>query len=98
LKNSSKNSSNGDPGGSFGMAPPELRSTFCLVEILTTASMTCSATSAMPSGPRAAAGADVKGPARMAASTRAEVVLKRNDGAPIGVDSPGKGDHKVTPN
>ncbi len=55
LKNSSKNSSIGEPGGRSGM--PFMRaSTFCDVEILTTASITCSATSAMFSGPRAAAG------------------------------------------
>ena len=39
------------------VAPP-LASTVCEVEILTTASITFSATSAMPSGPRAQAGAD----------------------------------------
>ena len=55
LKNSSKNSSNGEPGGSCGMALL-LMSTVCLVEILTTASITASATSEMSSGPRAAAG------------------------------------------
>ena len=54
LKNSSKNSSNGEPGGSCGMAVVFI-STVCLVEILTTASITASATSAMPSGPRACA-------------------------------------------
>src|SRR6202030_993943 len=55
LKNSSKNSSIGEPGGRSGM-PVTRASTFCDVEILTTASITCSATSAMFSGPRAAAG------------------------------------------
>ena len=40
LKNSSKNSSKGEPGGNCGIAPL-LRSTDCLVETLTTASMTC---------------------------------------------------------
>ena len=49
-----ENSSNGDPGGSCGMAPLRM-STDCLVETLTTASMTCSAASAIPSGSRAAA-------------------------------------------
>src|SRR5215212_7399886 len=62
LKKSSKNSSNGEPGGSCGTTPlpsppPLLASTVCEVEILTTASTTFSATSAMPSGPRASAGA-----------------------------------------
>ena len=63
LKKSSKNSSNGEPGGSCGIAPlpsppPPLASTVCEVEMLTTASITFSATSAMPSGPRASAGAE----------------------------------------
>ena len=66
LKNSSKNSSNGEPGGRFGPGrasgpcpgpwrddgPPAV--TVCEVEMLTTASITASATSAMLSGPRAA--------------------------------------------
>ena len=58
LKNSSKNSSNGEPGGSCGIAaaPPPRASTFCEVEMLTTASITFSATSAMFSGPRANVG------------------------------------------
>src|SRR5271170_6491535 len=62
LKKSSKNSSNGEPGGNCGIAPllspegPPLASMVCEVEILTTASITFSATSAMPSGPRASAG------------------------------------------
>src|ERR1700688_1101828 len=59
LKNSSKNSSIGEPGGRSGM-PVTRASTFCDVEMLTTASITCSATSAMFSGPRAAAGCAVK--------------------------------------
>src|ERR1700733_11218972 len=59
LKNSSKNSSIGEPGGRSGM-PVTRASTFCEVEMLTTASITCSATSAMFSGPRAAAGGAVK--------------------------------------
>src|SRR6516164_11579761 len=59
LKKSSKNSSNGEPGGNCGTAPRPslLASTVCEVEMLTTASITFSATSAMPSGPRAYAGA-----------------------------------------
>lgn len=69
LKKSSKNSSNGEPGGSCGAAPPllspePLASTVWVVEMLTTASITFSATSAIPSGPRAEAGA---GPAITAA-------------------------------
>ena len=60
MKNSSKNSSNGEPGGSCGTAAVRRRaaaaSTFCEVEMLTTASITFSATSAMFSGPRANAG------------------------------------------
>src|ERR1700760_1823581 len=65
LKKSSKNSSNGEPGGSFGIvlrspaAGPPLASTVCEVEMLTTASITFSATSAMPSGPRACAGCTI---------------------------------------
>src|SRR4249919_466823 len=58
-----KNSSNGDPGGNCGIAslpPPPLASTVCEVEMLTTASITFSAMSAMPSGPRAAAGAALR--------------------------------------
>src|SRR5216683_2479516 len=54
LKKSSKNSSNGEPGGSCGIAPlpsaPPLASTVCEVEMLTTASITFSATSAMAQG------------------------------------------------
>jgi hypothetical protein len=62
LKKSSKNSSNGEPGGNCGIAsllppPPPLASTFCEVEMLTTESITFSAMSAMPSGPRALTGA-----------------------------------------
>src|SRR5258708_29963198 len=66
LKKSSKNSSNGEPGGNCGIAPlppsPALASTVCDVEMLTTASITFSATSAMPSGPRARAGAEIGTP------------------------------------
>src|SRR5262245_6446599 len=74
LKKSSKNSSNGEPGGSCGMvlrpSPPPLASTVCEVEMLTTASITFSATSAMPSGPRAEAGeaTTLKAPSAIAAS------------------------------
>src|SRR6516164_6415713 len=59
LKKSSKNSSNGEPGGNCGIAPrpSPLASMVCEVEILTTASITFSATSAIASGPRANAGA-----------------------------------------
>src|SRR5437764_9767383 len=66
LKKSSKNSSNGEPGGTCGAAPrsppppPPLASTVCEVEILTTESITFSAMSAIPSGPRANAGAVAK--------------------------------------
>src|SRR5260370_9747116 len=64
LKKSSKDSSNGEPGGNCGIAPlpspPPLASTVCDVEMLTTASITFSATSATPSGPRAEAGAETK--------------------------------------
>src|SRR4051812_2504877 len=78
LKKSSKNSSNGEPGGSCGIAPlsppppPALASTVCEVEILTTASITFSATSAMPSGPRASAGAEIRtlaAPSQIAATS-----------------------------
>src|SRR5665213_3383799 len=66
LKKSSKNSSNGEPGGNCGVAPrpsapAPLASTVCEVEMLTTASITFSATSAMPSGPRAQAGPEKTG-------------------------------------
>src|SRR5258707_8816445 len=63
LKKSSKNSSNGEPGGSCGIVPlpsPPLASMVCEVEMFTTASITFSATSAMPSGPRASAGAEIR--------------------------------------
>ncbi|MGY3104639.1 hypothetical protein ACVW0I_006218 [Bradyrhizobium sp. LM6.11] len=75
LKKSSKNSSKGEPGGSCGMAllpPPPLASTVCEVEMLTTASITFSATSAMPSGPRAEAGVPnaLKAPTASAASPK----------------------------
>ena len=73
LKNSSKNSSNGEPGGSCGIGAALPRaSTFCEVEILTTASITCSATSAMFSGPRACAGAARGGSAIAAARERGQ--------------------------
>src|SRR3954468_12081973 len=74
LKNSSKNSSNGEPGGSCGTAccppplPPPRASTFCEVEMLTTASITFSATSAMFSGPRAKVGVESAGSAISAAA------------------------------
>src|SRR5471030_2695849 len=81
LKKSSKNSSNGEPGGNCGIAPlfsppppaPALASTVWEVEMLTTASITLSATSAMPSGPRAKAGADIRtllAPRQIAANQR----------------------------
>ena len=69
LKKSSKNSSNGEPGGNCGIAsllpPPPLASTFCEVEMLTTESITLSAMSAMPSGPRALTGAAASRPAAL---------------------------------
>src|SRR5215212_6465143 len=74
LKNSSKNSSNGEPGGSCGTAccppplPPPRASTFCEVEMLTTASITFSATSAMFSGPRANVDVESAGSAIAAAA------------------------------
>src|ERR1017187_10216562 len=69
-------------------------STVCLVEILTTASITASATSAMPSGPRACAGAVSSGQAIAAAAkianpkrpARCVIGLRI---APMGVNSPG---------
>src|SRR6478672_1109118 len=75
LKKSSKNSSNGEPGGNCGIAPPPsppppLASTVCDVEMLTTASITFSAISAIPSGPRAKAGADNGADIRMPAAPR----------------------------
>src|SRR5579885_2625424 len=51
LKNSSKNSSNGEPGGSCGICTPFCASIVCEVEIFTTASITRSAISATESGP-----------------------------------------------
>src|SRR5436305_1167486 len=61
LKNSSKNSSNGDPGGTWdwGALGFGRLVTVCDVEIFTTASMTASATSAILSGPRWAASGGV---------------------------------------
>src|SRR5579885_3532749 len=50
LKNSSKNSSNGEPGGSCGICTPFCASIVCDVEIFTTASVTRSAISATESG------------------------------------------------
>src|SRR4051794_28795918 len=83
LKKSSKNSSNGEPGGNCGTAPrsppPPLASTVCEVEMLTTASITFSAMSAMPSGPRAQAGAAasmVAAPSETAAPIRRRRRLK----------------------
>src|SRR5215468_26289 len=64
LKKSRNNSSSCGSLGRFGIGPtvPWLRDvTFCDVEMLTTASITLSATSAMPSGPRALAGAESGG-------------------------------------
>src|SRR5512135_2095092 len=90
LKNSSKNSSNGEPGGSCGIAWL-LISTVCLVEILTTASITCSAISAMPSGPRAAAGAIGQAIApisKIVAAGRRTSIGIREKSAPMGVGSP----------
>ena len=94
LKNSSKNSSNGEPGGSCGTAL-RLMSTVCLVEMLTTASITCSATSAIASGPRAAAGTVSAGQAiaaasKIAATGRWTGVVSEAKSAPMGVSSPGK--------
>ena len=71
LKNSSKNSSNGEPGGSCGIGVLRA-STFCEVEMLTTASITFSATSAMFSGPRARVGVESAGSASAAAATRGQ--------------------------
>src|SRR5260221_7026236 len=83
LKKSSKNSSNGEPGGNCGTAPrsppPLLASTVCEVEMLTTASITFSAMSAMPSGPRAKAGTAasmVTAPSETAAPIRRRRRLK----------------------
>src|SRR3979411_1898748 len=83
LKKSSKNSSNGEPGGNCGVAPrsppPLLASTVCEVEILTTASITFSAVAAMPAGPRAKAGAAasmVAAPSETAAPIRRRRRLK----------------------
>src|SRR5439155_19436641 len=57
LKKSRKSSSNcGSLGRDGGAWVVLLRATFCEVEILTTASITCSATSAILSGPRATVG------------------------------------------
>src|SRR5262249_29623938 len=56
LKKSRNNSSSCGSFGRFGMAPGLRDATFCDVEMLTTASITFSATSAMPSGPRALEG------------------------------------------
>src|ERR1700754_5269835 len=84
LKKSSKNSSNGEPGGNCGMAPrspppppPALASTVWVVEILTTASITFSATSAMPSGPRANAGKETDTESRVVAAPRQMAAAQR---------------------
>src|ERR1044071_4843415 len=78
LKKSSKNSSNGEPGGNCGIAslppPPPLASTLCEVEILTTESITFSAMSAMPSGPRALAGTEVS---KLAALSEIAIPIRR---------------------
>src|SRR2546429_3840847 len=77
LKKSSKNSSNGEPGGNCGIAslpPPPLASTLCEVEILTTESITFSAMSAMPSGPRALAGTDAS---KLAALSEIAIPIRR---------------------
>ena len=73
-----------------------LMSTVCLVEILTTASITCSATSAIPSGPRAEAGTVIAGQtiaaaSKIAATGRRTGVASENKSAPMGVEAPGKG-------
>ena len=96
LKNSSKNSSNGEPGGSCGIGCSLRASTVCEVEMLTTASITFSATSAMLSGPRASAGVRQRRQARarpraIAAKRRRRTM--RADGrecAAMAVNSPGK--------
>src|ERR1700738_4668198 len=85
LKKSSKNSSNGEPGGSCGIAPlpspPPLASTVCEVEMLTTASITFSATSAMPSGPRARACTDKNGADITTAAVPRQIAALRSDAA-----------------
>ena len=67
-----------------------LMSTVCLVEILTTASMTCSATSAIASGPRAAAGTvsagqTIAAASKTAAAGRRTGVVSEEKSAPMGV-------------
>src|SRR5690349_10694540 len=81
---------------------PLRKSTDCLVETLTTASMTCSATSAIPSGPRAAAGLIKAGTAIAAAANMAKAARPmgaedRKKGAPMGVLSPGIGFYREWP-
>src|SRR2546429_2304153 len=83
LKKSSKNSSNGEPGGNCGIASlpaPPLASTLCEVEILTTESITCSAISAMPSGPRALAGTQAT---KLAALSEIAIPIRRRRRVPF---------------
>jgi len=51
LKKSSNSSSNGEPFGTFGSGAPDEPLTVCVVEMLTTASSSFSASGAMLSGP-----------------------------------------------
>src|SRR5438105_4272340 len=83
LKKSSKNSSNGEPGGNCGIAslpPPPLASTLCEVEILTTESITFSAMSAMPSGPRALAGTEAS---KLATLSEIAIPIRRRRLVPV---------------
>src|SRR5258708_37519771 len=104
LKKSSKNSSNGEPGGSCGIAPrsppPALASTVWVVEMLTTASITFSAMSAMPSGPRANAGTEnrvVAAPRQTAAAQGRKRWLNAEIAPVMSVLSPGKDGKKLKP-
>src|SRR5215469_5258492 len=95
LKNSSKNSSNGEPGGSCGIGPT-LESMVWEVEMLTTASITVSATSAIASGPRASAGAENETIAIVAAVSAAKagrrtLGVSKRAGPAMGRDSPRAG-------
>src|SRR5690606_18964156 len=68
-----------EPGGSCGIGLA-LVSTLCEVEILTTASITFSATSAIFSGPRAWAGAESIGSAKAAAAIAARTGRRTTHG------------------
>ena len=92
LKNSSKKSSNGEPGGSCGVGTLRAAATVWEVEMFTTASMTRSAASATVSGPLPGAAAsgvlDSIGTTKERARAAARIGRRRGEAAGQGHRSP----------